>query len=113
MLPISSTVSTSCLWRDCRPATGTADACSVAFRSQHVESERQIRPGAVRLHVEGLDRSGVAKDHHRPVELLRTCSFLVSAEVVAEFHVMSVLAQAFEGLFVRIARKRRFHRLEL
>src|SRR5438105_9557491 len=40
-----------------RNALSTADDFSVAFRSQHVESERQIRPGAVRLHVEGLDRS--------------------------------------------------------
>src|ERR1700730_13148359 len=59
-------------------ALASADDLAVALRSQHVESKRQVGPRAIGLHVEGFDRSGIAMNHHRPIELLRKRSFLVT-----------------------------------
>src|ERR1700730_11166581 len=59
-------------------ALAAAHDSAVAFRSQHIESKRQVGPRAIGLHVEGFDRSGIAMNHHRPIELLRKRSFLVT-----------------------------------
>src|SRR2546426_9324709 len=48
-----------------------ADDFAVALRRQHVESERQIGPLRVRLHVKRFDRGWVAVHHHRAVVLTR------------------------------------------
>ena len=51
-------------------------------------------------------------NHHRPIELLRKRSFLVTAEVVSKFHLVAVLPQDFKRLFISDARKRRLNGLE-
>src|ERR1035438_8036461 len=63
-----------------------ADDLAVAFGREHVEAEGDVRVHRVGLHVEGLDRSRVPRDHDRRIEALGERRLLVAAQVIPELH---------------------------
>src|SRR5713226_661454 len=94
-------------------ALATTDNLAVAFRREHVETQRQLGALRVRLHVERLDGCRVVMHHHRAVVLRGEHRFIIAAEIVAPLHLLAVFLQSFDRLVVSHARERRLNRGQL
>src|SRR6202521_4697568 len=88
-------------------ALATADDFSVAFGSDHVEGEGEVGALGVGLHVERLDRCGIAMDEHGAVEFVGDESLFVAANIFAELRGIAMLLQDADGFFVGDAGKGR------
>src|SRR5271156_3115190 len=94
-------------------ALAAADNFAVAFRSDHVETQRKVRTIFVRGHIKRLHGRWIAVDDDRLVEFLGENRFLVTAEVVAPFRGVAGLLQNLDRVVVTDAGKGRHDLLQL
>ncbi len=69
-------------------ALGAADDLAIALGRQHVHAKSVLGIDRVRLHVKGLNCSGIAMHHHRAVKLRGDVGFVRRAEVVAVLELL-------------------------
>src|SRR5690348_3620862 len=96
-----------------REALSPSDDFAVAFRGDHVETERQLGPRRVGRHIKGLHRRRVAMNNDRFVEVFGNDRFLIAAKVVSELRWIVVLIEDFDGFFVRDPREWRLDFFQL
>src|SRR6516225_1922830 len=65
-------------------ALAAANDFSIAFGGKYVKGEGEFGALRVRLHVECLERRGIAVNNHRTIEGAGDDGFFVAAKVVAE-----------------------------
>src|SRR3984957_1418535 len=96
-----------------REALAAADNLAVAFRGDHVETQRKLGPLGVGGHVKRFHRCRVAVDYHGLVEFFRNDRFFIATEIVAPLRWVAGLLQYSDGIVVADAREGRLDFFEL
>src|SRR5208282_3632307 len=88
-----------------RLALASPDNLAVAFRRNHVKTERKLGPLRVHGHVEGFHRGGITMDDDGLVEVLGENRLFVAAEIVAPFRGVSGPLQDADSFVIADAGK--------
>src|SRR5579862_4234345 len=93
-----------------------ADDFAVAFRRQHVDTQRQVRTQRIGLHIKRLHLRRITMNHERPFELRRKIGFIRRAKVPTPFKLAfeSTLREAFlQSLYSLVVGDSRERRIDL